>query len=42
MNTQTLAGIAALIRADPSVDARERTRLLPCFDKAEYPPLNRS
>jgi hypothetical protein len=28
MNNQPLAGIAALIRADPTVDTRERTRLL--------------
>ena len=28
MNSQTLAGIAALIRVDASVDPRERTRLL--------------
>lgn len=28
MNTQTLAGIAALIRADPTVDTREGARLL--------------
>jgi hypothetical protein len=37
MNTQTLAGIAALIRADPTVDTRERTRLLALLRQGGVP-----
>ena len=42
MNTQTLAGIAALIRADPTVDTRERTRLLALLRQGGVPSVQQA